>query len=165
MKIREFIPADAERIVSWISNEREFRLWCADRYEHFPISADDIIEQYAESRKSGRFFPYTAEDEKGFPIGHFILRYPDDDMSVLRLGFVIIDNSKRGKGIGCELVKLAKNYASEVLHAHKLTLGVFENNIAARKCYVSSGFVPIGCSGKLTFFNEKWDCIELELVL
>lgn len=164
MRIRSFAPSDAEKIIGWISSEREFRLWCADRYDHFPIMADDIIKQYSEACKSGRFFPFTAEDENGSLIGHFILRYPGNDRSVLRLGFVILDKSRRGMGLGCEMIGLAQKYASEVLHAEKLTLGVFENNTAAYKCYISAGFVQAGDSGSLVFFGENWKCIEMESV-
>ena len=165
MKIRDFFSSDAEHIISWISDEREFRLWCADRYERFPAAASDIIGQYSESLKGGRFFPFTAVDEGGSPIGHFILRYSTDDNSVLRLGFVILSKSERGHGSGHEMIELAKKYASEVLNARKLTLGVFENNTAALKCYLSAGFVPSGESGIVTFFGENWKCTEMEISL
>ena len=164
MKIRDFINSDAEHIISWFSDEMEFRLWCADRYDHFPIIADDIIERYSEDSKGGRFFPFTAEDENGSVIGHFILRYPSYDKSVLRLGFVILDKSARGKGFGCEMVGLAKKYASEVLNARKLTLGVFENNTAAYKCYLSAGFIPSGDYDMFTVFGENWKSIEMEIM-
>ena len=162
MKIREFLPSDAERIISWIDNEREFRTWSADRYDRYPAVAEDIIRQYSGCLEGGRFFPLTAIDENGETMGHFILRYPNADNSVMRLGFVILDKSKRGKGIGCEMIGLAKKYASEVLHAQKLTLGVFENNVAAVNCYAAAGFTPVGDSGTLEFFGEKWKCIEME---
>ena len=96
------MTSDAEYIIGWLSDEREFRLWCADRYDHFPIIADDIIERYLEDSKGGRFLPFTAEDENGSIIGHFILRYPSDDKAVLRLGFVILDKSARGKGLAAK---------------------------------------------------------------
>ncbi|WP_028516975.1 GNAT family N-acetyltransferase [Ruminococcus flavefaciens] len=165
MKIRDFVSSDAEHIISWISDEREFRLWCADRYERYPVAASDIIEQYSESLKGGRFFPFTAVDDNGAPIGHFILRYPTDDNSVLRLGFVILSNSARGHGFGREMIELAKEYASKVLNARKLTLGVFENNTSALKCYLSAGFVPVVESGSVAFFDENWKCIEMEISL
>ena len=37
MKFRSYKEDDASIILSWISNEREFRLWSADRYENYPI--------------------------------------------------------------------------------------------------------------------------------
>lgn len=41
MILREYKETDANVILSWIKNEREFRLWSADRYETYPIVAYD----------------------------------------------------------------------------------------------------------------------------
>ena len=76
-----------------------------------------------------------------------------------------LDDAKRGKGYGKEMLRLALKYAFEILHVHKVTLGVFENNSPAYYCYRSVGFTEIGeeqneyCQIK----NEKWKCIELEM--
>ena len=47
--LRGYINSDADEIVSWISNERDLRLWSADRYGNFPIKADDINNNYNRS--------------------------------------------------------------------------------------------------------------------
>ena len=31
-------------------------------------------------------------------VGHILLRFPSEDKSLIRFGFVIVDDSKRGKG-------------------------------------------------------------------
>lgn len=49
----------------------------------------------------------------------------------LRLGFVIVDDTKRGKGYGKEMLSLAVKYAFEIFKAEKLTIGVFANNPSA----------------------------------
>ena len=106
----------------------------------------------------------TAFDESGV-VGHLILRFTDEEQQTIRFGFVIVDDAKRGKGYGKEMLRLALKYAFEILHVHKVTLGVFENNSPAYYCYISVGFTEIGeeqneyCQIK----NEKWKCIELEM--
>ena len=60
MILREFADSDAETIIKWTGSEREFRLWCADRYENYPISAADMTAMYDECGKTGAFFPMTA---------------------------------------------------------------------------------------------------------
>ena len=57
MVLRKFRDSDAEKIISWIRSEREFRLWCADRYENYPIVPGDIKSNYAECAKNGGFVP------------------------------------------------------------------------------------------------------------
>ncbi len=36
MNLRPYKKEDAAKILSWIKNERAFRLWSADRYKNYP---------------------------------------------------------------------------------------------------------------------------------
>ena len=38
MKFRPYKEEDAKEILTWIKNEREFRLWSADRYKNYQIT-------------------------------------------------------------------------------------------------------------------------------
>ena len=58
----------------------------------------------------------------------------------MRFGFVIVDSSKRGKGYGKGMLELAIRYAFDILKAERITLGVFENNAPAYRCYKAVGF-------------------------
>ena len=165
MILREFKPEDAKMIASWIRSEEELYRWSADRFNKYPISDEDIIQQYIAQSREGRFFPLTAADDSGGAIGHFIIRYPakDDNRSV-RFGFVIVDPALRGKGYGKEMLRLGIDYVKEHLKAVRIDLGVFENNERARRCYEAAGFreysrricnMPIG----------SWECTDLELYI
>ena len=44
----------------------------------------------------------TAFDESG-AIGHFIMQYLHEDNQILRFGWIIVDDSKRGMGYGKEM--------------------------------------------------------------
>ena len=48
MKLRKYQETDATEILKWIENEREFKLWSADRYNNYPISPDDMNKNYNE---------------------------------------------------------------------------------------------------------------------
>ena len=115
-------------------------------------------------QSSGSFFPLTAVDEVGNVVGHLILRYTDDKKTEVRFGFVIIDSSQRGEGLGREMLELAKKFAADELHAKRLSLGVFENNLAALKCYRSVGFLECAGDGELfEVLDENWKCIEMAM--
>ncbi|MBQ6251826.1 GNAT family N-acetyltransferase [Ruminococcus sp.] len=164
MVLREFIETDADYIIGWTGSEREFRLWCADRYENYPVSPQDIIDNYAACSENGDFFPMTAVDESNVPVGHLILRYTDAERTVVRFGFVIVDSSRRGHGIGREMLEMAKIYAKNVLHAKRLSLGVFAENHAAKSCYKAAGFEMCGVSESFSVLGETWKCVEMELL-
>lgn len=163
LRLRPYKRCDAAKIVTWLKDERSFRKWCADRYESYPISADDMNRQYDEFADSDSFYPMTAFDESG-AVGHLIMRFTDDEKKVLRFGFIIVDDAKRGKGYGREMLALSLKYAFEILKVQKVTLGVFENNEAAYRCYKSVGFNKTETADYELFsvFGEQWKCVELE---
>ena len=44
--LRPYKPDDAKSIVKWIKDEVSFRKWCADRYENYPITPENINFKY-----------------------------------------------------------------------------------------------------------------------
>lgn len=94
-----------------------------------------------------------------------ILRYTNAAKTVIRLGFVIVDDKKRGMGYGKRMIQMATRYAFDMLKAEKVTLGVFENNPSAYYCYKAAGFSEIVMEQEivLEMLGEKWKVIELEL--
>ncbi len=161
--LRSYDPDDAQKIVSWIGDEVSFRQWCADRYEAYPISAEDVNRYYAPYADSDRFFPMTACDGTE-PVGHLLLRFTNETRTALRFGFIIVDASKRGRGYGRNMLMLALQRAFSFPQVAKVTLGVFENNAPARACYRSVGFREAVCAPeRYEILGEIWNCLEMEL--
>lgn len=161
LRLRPYKPCDAEKILSWIGDECAFRKWSADRFDRYPLTARELNAHYDSFALSDCFFQMTAEDEDGV-VGHLILRHPDGNKRLVRFGFVIVDNTKRGKGYGKEMIRLALKFAFEIMKAEKVTIGVFDNNPAALHCYLSSGFHDTGMREIYPILGENWNCIELE---
>lgn len=107
--------------------------------------------------------PLTAVDE-GNIIGHILLRYPTDDRTLVRFGFVIVDDTKRGKGYGKQMLRLAIKYAQRELCARHITLGVFCENRSALECYKSVGFRITG-EASYTIDGEEWKGYEMEMTI
>ena len=164
--IRPYKPQDAEKIVSWIKNERALRKWSADRYSAYPITVEDINYKYlkcnGDCEEADNFYPITAVDANG-PVGHLILRYMNKEKTIIRLGFIIVDDSKRGLGYGKRMIQKAMRYAFDMLKAEKITLGVFDNNPSAYYCYKAAGFKEISMEEDIEFemLGEKWKCNNL----
>lgn len=163
MKLRDYKVEDALIIASWLRSEEEVYKWSADRFNKYPLSGDDINENYAPQLETGRFFPLTAVDDNEEVVGHFIIRYPrEDDDSSVRFGFVILNPVLRGKGFGKEMLRLGIEYVKTRLTASRIDLGVFENNERARHCYESVGFKKFDCRA-CELPIGTWNCIDLEL--
>jgi len=157
MQLRPFHQDDAETILSWCKDRQAFRRWSADRYKDFPAQPEDMLRQY----EGQNLHPLTATIDN-LVIGHILLRYPSEDKTVIRFGFVIVDDSKRGKGYGKQLLRLAIDYTQQELGAQRITLGVFDNNPSALHCYESVGFVVIGTDA-YQIDGEEWAGKEMEL--
>lgn len=174
LRLRPYKACDANTIVTWIRDEASFRKWCADRFPHYPMTADDMNAHYDDVAYSDDFYEWTAFDETGV-VGHLITRFTDQDKKVLRFGFVIVDDTKRGQGYGKQMLQLALQYAFDILRVDKVTLGVFANNESAYRCYRAAGFdcgnqeeaEQAICENRGKDSTEKdawksWKCLELE---
>lgn len=164
IRLRPYEKSDAKAIVSWIKDEVTFRKWCANRFDHYPITADELNAQYQECEGQNGFFVVTAVDDLEV-VGQLFIRFLDDARKVARFGYVIVDDSKRGKGYGKKMVSLALQLSFEILKVDKVTLGVFENNPKAYHCYRSVGFhdAPIPQTHHLMLLGEDWECLDLEI--
>lgn len=162
LRLRPYKNCDAKYIVKWIKDEFAFRQWCADRYESYPISAEDMNNHYEQFAESDNFYPMTAFDESGV-VGHMIMRFTDEANTTIRFGFLIVDDNKRGMGYGKEMLSLAIKYSFEILKVKKITLGVFDNNKPAYYCYKSVGFIDTTEDEYYNIFGEKWKCKEMEI--
>ena len=158
MTLRPFTIDDAPIILSWIKDRTAFRKWSADRYPAFPPKPEEMVAQYA----ADNIFPFTAIDDEGKIVGHIMLRNPDSSKTVIRFGFVIVDDNLRGKGYGKQMLQLAIQKAMNEYGAKKISLGVFDNNPSAFHCYESVGFMVIGTD---SYFidGEEWTEKEMEI--
>ena len=167
MKLRPYKPCDAETILSWIRDETTFRRWSTDRYDHYPITAADMNHKYMDLNgdcvEPDNFSPMTAVQD-GKPVGHMIMRYTNPEQTVLRFGFIILDDAMRGKGYGKQMLRLAMKYAFEIMGAEKVTLGVLANNPNALHCYQAAGLrlVEVDEPTYYPILGEQVLCLELE---
>ena len=74
MKLRNFKKEDAPIIAGWIRSEEELYKSSADSFGKYPLTGDDIIENYMPRIENGRFYPLTAIAVNGNVIGHLIIR-------------------------------------------------------------------------------------------
>lgn len=163
LRLRPYRRSDAETIVGWIKDERIFRYWCADRFESYPITAADLNDQYDNSAGAEDVYHFTAYDETGIA-GHINIRFPEPgNINTVRFGYVILDDERRGQGLGKEMIKLALDYSFGIMKATRVTIGVFEENKPALNCYLSAGFKDTGISYEFSFGSEKWNCMELDI--
>ncbi len=167
LRLRPYKPSDADVILSWVRDEDTFRKWASDRYPDYPITPADMNHKYfvcnGDCTESDNFYPMTAFCENKI-VGHLTMRFIDEEKTILRFSFVIVDDSLRGKGYGKQMLQLALRYAFDILKVKKVTLGVLENNPGAYRCYKAVGFrdVPMEKSKYYHLMGKKVECLEME---
>lgn len=162
LRLRQYKSCDAEKIASWVQDELVYQKWGGNLFGEYPLTKEKIDNKYkiynGDCKQPDNFYPWTAVDEYNEPVGHFIMRYIHDDPKILRFGWVVVDDSRRGFGYGREMLKLGLKYAFEILHVEKVTLGVFVNNDRAHWCYKSVGFTDVSIED-----HEPWKLIEMAI--
>lgn len=153
MRIRKYTSTDAATILSWTHDEKAFYQWSAGVLGTYPITEEDFA--FVENLDA-----FTAYDDDGI-VGFFTLRKPSEQ-NILRIGFVIVDPDKRGKGYGKQMMKLALGIAFE-RGADAVSLGVFENNLPAYYCYKAAGFEDVVLDETETYevLGDTWNCREM----
>lgn len=163
LKLRPYREADAETIVRWIEDETTMRKLAANLYDSFPLSPETMIRQYRIYKTTHSMIACVVEDEAGSLCGHFVYLFRPEDPDTARLCFVITDSSRRGQGIGTEMVRLAVQNAFDQLNVKRVTLCVFANNPYAHQCYCTAGFRDLEPVRQVSIMGESRECIDMEL--
>ena len=162
LTLRPYRPEDAETIVSWIQDKETMHRLAANLYDSFPVTAGMMNEKYDAYRDTHKMLAFAVLDVEDRLVGHFSYLFRADDPDTARICFVITDSSRRGQGIGTQMVQLAVAYAKNVLHAEKITLCVFANNPVAHRCYLTCGFRDLEPVRQVPIMGEIWDCIDMQ---
>lgn len=159
MKLRGFVPEDADRICSWIRSEKSLYQWSGGQFDHYPITGRDLVENYETFAAGGGFYAMCALEGET-PVGHFFLKTLTEPDTLL-LGYVVVDDALRGQKIGQRMLRLAIDYAGREFHARRLRLLVFRNNPGAMACYEAVGFRQVGPIKQRELQIGTWDCLEM----
>ena len=142
IRLRPYKPSDAWNVLRWWEgiDEETFIKWSCGKFE-YPLTIEQLDVYFGSwCLQEEKGWLMTALDEMGAPVGHFIMRLADYEENSVRLGFIVVDPTARGKGYGKKMIAKALRYAFEVLGMKRVSLGVFENNPQAKACYEAVGF-------------------------
>ena len=136
-----FSAEHAQTVVSWVDSPTVFARWSSGVLSVYPATPQSLIQYYENPMRRDVCVPLLAQDERGI-CGHIMLRYLGDLQHTVRFGLVLVDSARRGEGIGRRMLQLAIAYAVNRMHACRIIISVFEDNIPALSCYTAAGFVP-----------------------
>ncbi|WP_341851258.1 GNAT family N-acetyltransferase [Vibrio vulnificus] len=155
MNLEEFQESDFDQLIEWIDSDELNYLWGGPAYV-FPLTYEQI---HAHCSKA-EVFPYLLK-VNGRHAGFVELYKVTDEQ--YRICRVFISNAYRGQGLSKLMLMLLIDKARLDFSATKLSLGVFEQNTVARKCYESLGFEVVSTEiGTRSFNGKLWDLVRME---
>lgn len=155
MRIRPYLNKDFDVISQWITDERSHALWCANLIP-YPLEKKGFDELLLQAEERFDDSPFVATTDEGVVVGFFCFSVNLKTNEGM-LKFVVIDDTMRNKGYGCEMLKLAVKYAFEIAKADAVQLNVFPENPSAKKCYQKVGFQERALTeNAFKFKDESW---------
>lgn len=161
IRLRPWKKDDFKELLIWFSDEESFSRWSAGRFA-WPLTMEQLLDYYERFEQDKNGWIFAALDEKGCLAGHIMMRKADYEKKSIHFGFIVAAPEMRGKGVGKAMVSQALKYAGEILGMERATLGVFENNPAARHCYEAAGFRAVGMTpDAFRYHGECWPVIDM----
>lgn len=156
---------DGETVISWVTDETMYNQWSSGVIGEYPVTADMFNAFFREWKGKHHYMTFLLCEDDFTPVGFCILRYPKENPKQVRIGFILVDPSQRGKGYGRLIVEKAIDYARDFLNADAMELGVYTNNPGAKVLYEKLGFVSTGVVEEEEHIGELWQCEEMLLKL
>lgn len=163
VSLQEFLPEHTRALLSWTSGSAELeQLWWAGPAFTYPLDERQVNEYLKRLDAHTRLYLITYGQE---PCGIIELGRIDPVNRNARIGKVLIGRREvRGRSIASRALAQLCSYAFEELGLHCLTLGVFEQNLAAYSCYVKAGFTKDWVRKEYRRLSGRWyDLIEMSL--
>jgi RimJ/RimL family protein N-acetyltransferase len=146
IELKYFERSDFNQLIKWVDSPGFLLQWSGSQF-NYPLG-EAQLEKYIENANhehSERLVYKVIDTESEEVIGHISLGKIDRKNNSARVGKVLVGEQKaRSKGIGQQMIKEILKVAFDELHLHRVTLGVFDFNAPAIRCYEKVGFVKEG---------------------
>lgn len=168
IRLEKFERSDFQQLIEWINTEALLINWSGFLFR-FPLSAESLewyIEGSNNLETSDAFIYKAIDEETGLSIGHISLGSISRKNKSARISRVLVGNtSEHKKGTCRQMANEILKIGFGPLQLHRISLGVYDDNIAAIKCYEKSGFVTEGIIRDVLLYNGTYrSMIEMSIL-
>ena len=161
IQLQAFTKNDYELLIRWINEERLMVNWTGSMFS-FPLTAADLdwyTEESNDVGKSGVFIYKAVDLVTDKVVGHISL-------GTARVSRVLVGKeAQRGVGICQKMMRGILKIGFEELKLHRISLGVYDFNKAAIRCYERAGFRTEGIARDIFLYeNEYWSMVEMSIL-
>jgi len=157
--LEQFDKNDFERLINWVDTE-EMLVQFGGPLFSFPLTIEQL--KAYKNDKNRHLFKVIESGENA--IGHAELFQPEDEKTIRICRVLIGDKTKRGQGIGQQIINELLNISFVNLEKENVELNVYDWNTRAIKCYEKVGFAV---NPNKTFESEMngdvWTAINMTI--
>lgn len=159
VKLEFFTKDDFEQLIQWIDTESLLISWSGSLFS-FPLTQSSMewyLGDTNDLNTSGALVYKAVETETGETIGHISLGGISRKNKSARISRVLIGNAaNKGKGYCKQMITEVLKIGFDKMQLHRISLGVYDYNTAALKCYQAAGFSIEGTMREVLLHDGKW---------
>lgn len=169
IKLEYFSKEDFPLLIEWINSEHLMTNWAGSLFK-YPLtesSLDWYIEDTNNIDSSDAFIYKAVSIETGQTVGHISLGSISPRNRSGRISRVLVGNtSERGKGICTGMISEVLRIGFEDMKLHRISLGVYDFNRAAIRCYEKCGFKKEGLMRDILKYEDDkyWSLLEMSIL-
>lgn len=165
IQLKYFEKKDYKQLIAWIESPKFLLQWGGPGF-HYPLDEAQLDRYMGKANKEGaETLIYKVLDSNTI-IGHISLGKIDLNNRSARIGKVLVGNQNtRGKGVGQQMILSILEIAFEQMGLHRVSLGVFDFNAPAIRCYEKAGFTKEGLLlDARKYGDEYWSLWEMSML-
>ncbi len=169
IKLEYFTRNDFNQLIEWVNTEDLLTNWAGSLFK-FPLSEaalDWYIEGTNDMATSDVFVYKGVDSDTGETLGHISVGSISHSNKTARISRVLVGNTKhRGKGICTGMLNALLKITFEEMKLHRVSLGVYDFNHAAIRCYEKCGFMKEGLLRDVLRYGDDnyWSLWEMSIL-
>src|SRR4051794_20634687 len=169
IRLEYFGREDFKQLIEWIDSEHLLTNWAGSLFR-YPLT-EDSLEWYIRDTNTIGFsdaFIYKGVDTTtGKTVGHISLGGISEKNKAGRISRVLVGNTaERGKGVCTGMLRSILKVGFDDLGLHRISLGVYDFNKSAIRCYEKAGFVKEGLMRDVLRYDNDayWSLWEMSIL-
>ncbi len=168
IKLEYFGKEDFKQLIEWVNSEHLLTNWAGSLFR-FPLNEDSLewyIQDTNDLETSDALIYKAVEIETNKTVGHISLGGISRKNKAARISRVLISDEARGKGYCDKMTNAILQIGFEDIELHRISLGVYDFNRAAIRCYEKCGFVKEGLMRDVLLYedNTYWSLLEMGIL-
>jgi RimJ/RimL family protein N-acetyltransferase len=167
IRLEFFKRSDFEQLMAWVDTEELLMNWAGSLFS-FPLTPESLewyISDINDPANSEAMVYKAVEADTGQTVGHISLGSLSPKNRSGRITRVLVGPEYQGKGYCCQMVRALLAIGFEQMHLHRISLGVYDFNTAAIKCYQKAGMMVEGTVRDCLLYNGQWwSMVEMSML-